>query len=489
MKDELQGAQRETRFTLLGDQLVEVQRHLMALHQRLAQTLDPQVEVELKAEQARRDALLAEWGMLALSWRMDGGVVALEPGANLGPPVETFDGLTIEERQVDDSVGSLNTSIVDSVVLNSVWPEGRPAPSFDIDHVSAIATRLGPPVNDMTEEDRISEAAALDAEINRIGLWANLPKPIQRALVGLVVARMRALQDESPSRVKALLERQLRKGFARLTQFSSDHQPGWVAGLSRAHRPESGTWYGDADFWWKALGRELGGFALDAERAALNPEVALNELSEILRDTPRDVNLIRRAATRALNAGVAPEDGRLTGMLLTYVDALEGDKGLKRLRRAVRKLQNNATQITVPAPDLSVDELPPDWPFLDRTQGRDAVIIGGDLRETRRTAIQEAFGFASVEWIDGGDTRTIQSLAERISNKTVDLVVLLARFINHKVTDIVLPACRATETDWVMVRKGYGLSQIRVAVERYLADSTKTLPVAPAEPVAGPLEV
>jgi hypothetical protein len=474
----------EGRFSQLGSQLLETQKLLMDLRGRLAERIDPDLEADALVLRTRRDELIRAWGLTALAWQIEGGIVELRlpSSGSLGPPADSVEIVPELEPGGEDEEGeSVDASILESVVFSPSWAHARPEPTFDIDAVSSVATRLGPPISEMTDENRIAEAAALDAELNRVNLWASLPKTIQRALVGLVVARMRALQDDSPSHVRALLERQLRKGFARLTQFSSDYQPGWVAGLSRSHRPESGSWFGDADFWWKALGRELGGFVLDAERAALNPEVALNELTEILRDTPKDVHQIRRVATRALNAGVSPEDGRLTSLLLNYIEALEGDKALKKLRRAVRKAKEDT--LTVMPEAMPADELPEDWPFFDRTRDRRAVIVGGDIREERRAAIQEAFGFSSVEWIDGGDTRAIQSLAHRVEGNRVDLVLLLARFISHKVTDILLPACRANQTDWVMVRKGYGLNQLRIAIERYLADNTKTVPVAPIRPV------
>ena len=64
----------------------------------------------------------------------------------------------------------------------------------------------------------------------------------------------------------------------------------------------------------------------------------------------------------------------------------------------------------------------------------------------------------------------MQALADRISAGKISFVLLLSRFINHKITDIVLPACNKANVEWVMVRQGYGLSQIKMAVERFLGD-------------------
>ena len=320
-----------------------------------------------------------------------------------------------------------------------------------------------------TDEERLAEAAVLDRELQRLALWAEYPRGIQRALVGLFACRLRHLQEDSPSHIKAILERQIRKDFARLTQFSSDHQPGWVTGLSRQHKPETGTWSGDAIFWWKTLRRELGGFVPETEQSAANPEVALNALQAVMNDRHPDPQNVRKAATRALNAGVTPEDPRLVRLLIGHLDALSGDKSLKRLRRAVRRAETGEDE-EEPEVLTSQDVIPPDWPYLERTRGHAAVMVGGEIREQRRALIQDALGFTSLEWLSGYDIRQVQNLSERIEGGRVGFVILLARFISHKVTDILLPACKSAEVDWVMVRQGYGLSQIRVAVERYLDD-------------------
>ncbi|MEZ4467935.1 MAG: hypothetical protein R3F43_26725 [bacterium] len=97
-------------------------------------------------------------------------------------------------------------------------------------------------------------------------------------------------------------------------------------------------------------------------------------------------------------------------------------------------------------------------------------MVGGEIREQRRALIQDALGFTSLEWLSGYDIRQVQNLSERIEGGRVGFVILLARFISHKVTDILLPACKSAEVDWVVVKLGYGLSQIRVAIERYLDD-------------------
>ena len=472
---EAQASAWRVEFGSLTLKLVDVQGRIGALHLRLAQGPDRALEAELALLMAERAQCLEAWSHVALAWQMAGGIVRLEapPGetaiivarpASLPARPRPQDSLEIPDE-------SLDLSVLDDFVLGPSWTHQTHGGDggFDAEAAQEMAARLGPPAMRETDEERLAEAAVLDRELQRLALWAEYPRGIQRALVGLFACRLRHLQEDSPSHIKAILERQIRKDFARLTQFSSDHQPGWVTGLSRQHKPETGTWSGDAIFWWKTLRRELGGFVPETEQSAANPEVALNALQAVMNDRHPDPQNVRKAATRALNAGVTPEDPRLVRLLIGHLDALSGDKSLKRLRRAVRRAETGEDE-EEPEVLTSQDVIPPDWPYLERTRGHAAVMVGGEIREQRRALIQDALGFTSLEWLSGYDIRQVQNLSERIEGGRVGFVILLARFISHKVTDILLPACKSAEVDWVMVRQGYGLSQIRVAVERYLDD-------------------
>lgn len=473
-------------FDALSEAVLGVQARLTALYARLGQGPDAALEREAAVLRAERDDTMVRWAHVAMAWRRAGGRIVLEdpPGPEEASGLETEDvdaedftlnGVPALEIPGDSVEEVLDLSILQDVVLGPSWTHSAPVdPGFDVESVQQIVSRLGPPRQDTDREALLAEARALHHELVHIGNWETLPRAIQRALVGLLTARMRRLQDDSPPDVRTLLQLQLGKDFTRLTAFSSEHRPGWVTGLSRAHGPETGSWHSDAEFWWTTLRRELGGFVFEAERAALNPEVALEELGAVIA-AGADDDVVRRGATRALNAGVSPEDTRLCRLLVGRLSALEGDKGFKRLRRAVRQAEVNGRP---PAPHPEDDDdspLPDAWPFFGRTRGRTAVMVGGEVREQRRVQIEQAFGFRHLEWVSGYDIRTIQSLAERIHGGGVEFVLLLARFISHKVTDVLLPAVRHSGTDWVMVRQGYGINQLRLAIERYLADHVEDM--------------
>lgn len=454
----------------IGKSARELQTRIAALHGQLMHGPDAAVEDELDELRAQRDSLLLQWGRLALRWQMGGGQLELKareataqpaPIEEVDEPGDSFDDAPAVDMET--------ISKISRIVMSPNWGDETPDPGYDVAQAQEIATRLGEPRVLTADADLLAEAASLDRELQRLAAWAEYPRNIQRAFIGLVACRLRALQEDSPSNIRAILERQIRKDFARLTQFSSDHQPGWVTGLSRLHKPETGSWISDADFWWKTLRSELGGLDLSTDTAP-NPEVALNALQEVVGARHPDPAQVRQAASQALAAGVVAEDPRLVRLLIGRLDALTGEKSLKRLRRAVR---NAMTDDDDDDDQLLPDDLlPPDWPFLERTRGHFAVMVGGETRERRRALIQDALGFSGLEWISGYEIRHVQSLAERISSGRVGFVILLARFISHKVTDILVPALKASDIDWVVVRQGYGLQQISQAIERYLDEPT-----------------
>lgn len=454
-------------FAILGAELVEIQHRIAALHGQLAADYDPTAEAELDTLRREREEKLYAWARRALQWQLDGGVVTLH-GA-------VADGLVVDEDDDDDETlhgeeADPGGSILDSVVLGPAWTTSGPVELGSLERVEraqAVLARLPPPRPAPLGEAWFEEANAVHRELLDVGVWSSFPRGVQHALTGHLAARLRRLQDDAPAQVKVVIQLQLKKDFARLGQFSGDHQPGWVAGLGRHNPPEHGDWTADAEICWQTLQRELGALAMDAEMASLNPEVALGDLDTLLREGAGGVH-IRRGAIRALNAGVSPDDSRLTRLLVPHLEALAGDKGLKRLRKAVRAV-TASTVVTdsEPPPDASPPE---DWPLWALTRGKSAVMVGGEPREPARQRVAEAFAFGSLAWETGYDIRGVQRLAERIRGGGIDMVLLLARFISHKVTDVLVPALREAGIPWAMVERGYGVGGIRAALERYLAD-------------------
>ncbi len=443
-------------FEDLAEDLVALQKRINEAHQKLSVGVDLSAERAAAELRKERDDKLLQWATLGLRWRLAGGAIHLEDGDEENTIVAIDDGVRADDSHTGTDVGALAASLASS----SAWDQG--GASYDLDAAQAVVDRLGAPAAGDEHEDLLGEANRLNFELTQAALWKTFPRSVQHALTGVFASRLRRLQDDTPPRTRAVLALQLKKNFSKLTQFSSDAQPGWVAGLSRHHHPEHGSWLEDAAQWWQQLQSELSSLLIEASRAGLNPEVALNALGEAVH--AEDSIEIRRAAVRALNAGVDPEDLRLARPLAPWLEALEGDKSLKKLRKAVRK---HAAEQSSAEGALPAQQLPLDWAWFERTRGKKAVIVGGDPREQRRVALEAAFEFSSLEWTNF-DVRAVQQLGQRVEGGSVEFVVLLGRYINHKITDILLPCCRAARVDWVIVKQGYGINQVRLAIERYV---------------------
>jgi hypothetical protein len=104
-----------------------------------------------------------------------------------------------------------------------------------------------------------------------------------------------------------------------------------------------------------------------------------------------------------------------------------------------------------------------EWPYLDRVKGLRVVLLGGEAREERRAALEEAFHFESLDWIPRNRPRMVASLAERAAQGTVDFI-LVTKFVAHKETEAIE---RSTRIPILMMRHGYGVTTVRQVLEEY----------------------
>ena len=95
-------------------------------------------------------------------------------------------------------------------------------------------------------------------------------------------------------------------------------------------------------------------------------------------------------------------------------------------------------------------------------------MIGGDPRPERRDRLREVFEFEELEWLETSP-RLDEHLASRIRGGSVDFVILLHRFIRHRVSEKLVPICKILNVPWVGVDRGYGVESIRLSIERFLA--------------------
>ena len=475
-------------FQAASAELVSIQRELSHLYRLAADPLTEAQSAHRRAELiARRDSLLNIWARLGLSWLLKGGgVQLLEPVPVAAEPSRAADGGAESAPAADGAepvaaptpaVAATVATLIDRGVdygadrgLAPSWarpvaPPPRPQP-IDLDRLREILKGFDPPPPVLDDETQVRDELrklADNTTPQALGMWLDFPKDVQRALVGMAVARARHVQDEiSPALHPITIDQELDRFFSGMTAFSKREQPGFVFGLRRHHHPVAERWEEDANRWWAELANRL------PEPITPNPERALNALRETIEANGSDEEVVQRAL-EVLDAGVAAEDPRFVRAMIPHQDKLRKHTRFKRLRKAIRDLVAEDEAVEAES-GSDVGPLPEDWPFRKRLSDLRAVIVGGDARETARVRIQEVFGFESLDWVSADHSKNVSDLATRIRGGTVDFVIVLRRFIGHDVDRQVLPAARAADVPWISVERGYGVTQVRAAIERYLAD-------------------
>jgi len=115
--------------------------------------------------------------------------------------------------------------------------------------------------------------------------------------------------------------------------------------------------------------------------------------------------------------------------------------------------------------DEGPEELLADWAYRDRARGLRVVMLGGEVREERRAALEQAFQFESLEWVSTDRPRLVESLAERAERGSVD-IILLTKFASHGGSVTIQKVSKAP---FLTMRHGYGVSTVRQVLEEYFS--------------------
>lgn len=421
---------------------------------------DPQGagEIELHRRLAYRDELARRVGPAVLRLLADGGNLRIEPPRGAEPEPEPEPATELPEPPPVEvrPAAPPDLSALVGRGLGPRWDTPEP-PDVPRKSLRAVLDEIGRPTRavDATAAEGLVEGIL--TAIREIEAWTTFPSATQRALLGLASSVARHVQDEAPAVLSASTGESLRAVFSTLTRWSKDHRPGFVPGLSRNNEPDDGSWYADASSWWATLD-ELAGpdRSTTADEALAALELAARA------GTPVDLSA---AILAAVDAGVSQGDGRLLRLLGTHLDVVATLPGCKTLKAALRAASRPETALDDPGP--SEPAVPSDWPLFELTSGKRAVVLGGDRRAEAAERIREEFRFVSVAW-ESTDPRRIQALAHRIRSKSSDLVILLRAFIGHPEQAAILEACRESGVRFVVVDSGYGVTQVKLAIERYL---------------------
>ncbi len=322
-----------------------------------------------------------------------------------------------------------------------------------------ILREFSEPVRPQSRDEARQAVTALAAAVSKADEWLEQPQETQRALIGFASSMARLLQELSP--LDSTGDRTFNRLFSQMTRWSGQYQPGFVPGLSRTKGPTTGNWLSDAEKWWESLLREAN------LQQGQDQGAVFRRLEELLEGgKPSRAELVAKVRD-VVNAGVSQSDPRLISLLVPHRHRFKGVKALKTLRTKLRKA--NQTERVDDDSEKTIDHgVPADWYLFERTRGKTAVIVGGDDRSHAADRIKDAFGFGVVEW-EAGAPRRAAALAERVrGGRTVDMIIVLRNFVSHRYPDVLVPACKEAGVDLVVVDHGYGVSQVKLAMERFL---------------------
>jgi hypothetical protein len=120
----------------------------------------------------------------------------------------------------------------------------------------ALLDRIGPPPDELTPEVREFEVDRLEQGTSEDTLreLRLVPNDVQRSYLRLLTARLNA------ARAAVGADLQMRERIGRqlgiIRDYTREHRPGAVYGLSRDHEPKGGTWEADAQYLWHRLARD-----------------------------------------------------------------------------------------------------------------------------------------------------------------------------------------------------------------------------------------
>ena len=470
------------------DVLSEASSRALSAHADLAQSLSQLSarplgqgsELQRRIE-AREDAIV-ELGRAALCVLLAGGELHTHlgspgeerrrPPARAVTPQPTSQPVVVRKRAsppsarrrvVADSSTTTGAATVHHLAGHSQHTSWTPRAVESTPEAWSAATQVfgaPPEVPDIVAYDQALRRLVKGVQVDQ---WRAYPRELQKCLIGYASSLARFLQDEAGPRI-GLPEppHELATMFSVMTRYSDMERPGFVSGLSRRNPPDHGSWANDTAWWWGRLEQYL---AASDPSGGPSRDEAWASLMRLLVEGADEEGLV--AAVKDLQAaGVSSDDKRLLDTLLPHAHLLAEVGELKTLRKKLSRMADDEDEV-VEEEDRS-SPIPEDWPLRDRTSGKVGVLLGGEPRPRALSRLKEAFDFEELTW-EVADGRRAQALADRVRRSGVDIVIVLRRFVSHKLTDVVLPACRAAEVPFVMVDTGYGVAQTRLALERYLS--------------------
>jgi len=421
-------------------ELRHVLSQVTALYRALAESPEPMgpKEKTLKELLEHRDRLCADLGRAGMAVIASGGAVTTgQPPAQIAadappPPITAEELLEQARRGMATSwTGSQTGQARHEILTETLSAIGGPKPLSKPDDYVAAVQRLG-------------------RAIAKMDRWLELPRPIQKALMGLTSSIARQIQDGPPPLVAA---DPLNVVFSRMSAWSRENRPGFVPGLSRHNDPDYGSWLADASHWWAELQGEQ-------QRTATTPEQALRRLGRIVNQGVEEAGELVAVVQQTVDTGLEQTDRRLVQALAPIRSLLAGSDDLKQLRYAL----DDAAEADDKALASVALQLSDDWPWFAHTDGVAVAVCGGDPRPNAIQQLEKTFRFGEVTWREAG-VPNAEKLAEGIAKGDFGMLVVLRRYLSHRETTVVLPVAMATDLPICIIDTSYGVGQLRQAIE------------------------
>jgi len=127
------------------------------------------------------------------------------------------------------------------------------------------------------------------------------------------------------------------------------------------------------------------------------------------------------------------------------------EKTLERIMIKSEAAEERGEQEEVPSPTAAVAPL---------LAGKIAVLVGGDIRDDRRAALQKDLGLAELRWIKSTPTNPATKFDADIKRADVGLVLVAIRWVRHNTAYAVADACGKFKKPLVRLPGGLGSNAV-----------------------------
>lgn len=162
-----------------------------------------------------------------------------------------------------------------------------------------------------------------------------------------------------------------------------------------------------------------------------------------------------------LSEVTAPTIVPLRDLLLPIMDVLPEELDISQSMEialdSAEKVRERSVESTVERPRAESDDV---RRVRSKLRGLRVVLVGGEVYEHRRAAIERAFELGSCEWATTSEHGSSGPLVSAVKRPDTRLVLVLIRLAGHLHVEDVAGACADVGVPLVRVPAGYGVTQL-----------------------------